>query len=601
MPASPCRPRDGLAVPFGLGILTLLLLPSEIARQDLVAYIARQPAVPDRAHKQGMASAPGAAHSANNVTQPFGTAISPQLAYTLASAASDDAEPTGTIRERLMGDSARFATLGGFPSFERRLKGDRELVIEPERVASGKGDRLPIKAGVVATGSQPGAVAPEEPRQAKVEPPAPADVAEQAAEPAKPTVQASRQRAAKPPKTGGFVLANVGDYRVASVAPAQPAARSAYPVMAPPEADKTAQPEAEREDAAGDVNPALRAARLFFGADPMGPKLGTIEPWAAGQAPKFEDGATEAVVAASKADAKTAGKTAAKKAEPKSAEPKVAEPKTAESKAGEPTVAEAKGVAPKAADAKPAETRPAEIKPAEPQSAQAGIKLAALPSGKDGVVMTKDAPAVKVSLPSPATSEQSVSKTGEGPGGQSVAPKGEVTGADKRPMTPSERLKLDETSRPKSEKCLSEAIYFEARGETARGQIGVAQVILNRAFSGHYPTTVCGVVYQNAHQYMACQFSFACDGIPDAIREPERWERAKKIATDMLDGKLWLPEVGKATHYHATYVSPSWARQMRKMHKVGLHIFYRPRAWGDGSGAPEWGDPAITEASAKQL
>lgn len=330
MPASPCRPRDGLAVPFGLGILTLLLLPSEIARQDLVAYIARQPAVPDRAHKQGMASAPGAAHSANNVTQPFGTAISPQLAYTLASAASDDAEPTGTIRERLMGDSARFATLGGFPSFERRLKGDRELVIEPERVASGKGDRLPIKAGVVATGSQPGAVAPEEPRQAKVEPPAPADVAEQAAEPAKPTVQASRQRAAKPPKTGGFVLANVGDYRVASVAPAQPAARSAYPVMAPPEADKTAQPEAEREDAAGDVNPALRAARLFFGADPMGPKLGTIEPWAAGQAPKFEDGATEAVVAASKADAKTAGKTAAKKAEPKSAEPKVAEPKTAE-------------------------------------------------------------------------------------------------------------------------------------------------------------------------------------------------------------------------------------------------------------------------------
>ena len=149
-------------------------------------------------------------------------------------------------------------------------------------------------------------------------------------------------------------------------------------------------------------------------------------------------------------------------------------------------------------------------------------------------------------------------------GGQRIAPKGEVTGADKRPMTPAERLALDEKSRAKSEKCLTEAIYFEARGEAVRGQMAVAQVVLNRAFSGKYPNTVCGVVYQNSHRHLACQFTFACDGIPDEINEPDMWERAKEIAGEMLDGKLWLPEVGKSTHYHAYWVHPGWVREMNE-------------------------------------
>jgi hypothetical protein len=109
-------------------------------------------------------------------------------------------------------------------------------------------------------------------------------------------------------------------------------------------------------------------------------------------------------------------------------------------------------------------------------------------------------------------------------------------------------------------------------------------VILNRVFSGKYPNTVCGVVYQNAHRRLHCQFTFACDGIPDIVREPDMWERAKTIAAEMLDGKLWLPEVGKATHYHAYWVHPGWVREMTKMHKLGVHTFYRPRAWGDGRG-----------------
>jgi hypothetical protein len=168
-----------------------------------------------------------------------------------------------------------------------------------------------------------------------------------------------------------------------------------------------------------------------------------------------------------------------------------------------------------------------------------------------------------------------------GGAGETVAAKGEVTGASKRPKTPAERLSLGGPQRAKSEKCLAEAVYFESRGEVKRGQIAVAQVVMNRVFSGFYPNNVCGVVYQNAHRKLACQFTFACDGIPDKIEEPDMWEQAKEIARDMLDGKLWLPEIGHSTHYHAYWVHPSWVNEMRKLYKIGVHSFYRPRAWGD--------------------
>jgi spore germination cell wall hydrolase CwlJ-like protein len=185
--------------------------------------------------------------------------------------------------------------------------------------------------------------------------------------------------------------------------------------------------------------------------------------------------------------------------------------------------------------------------------------------------------------------------------GESIAAKGEVNSDDQRGKTPAERLGLlDDRARGKSEKCLAEAVYFEARGEAVRGQIAVAQVVLNRAFSGFYPNTVCGVVYQNKHRHLACQFTFACDNVADVVREPDMWDRARKIANAMLDGQLWLPEVGKSTHYHAYWVHPSWVSEMKKMYKFGVHTFYRPRAWGDGSDAPSWGTPAQTaEISAK--
>ena len=185
--------------------------------------------------------------------------------------------------------------------------------------------------------------------------------------------------------------------------------------------------------------------------------------------------------------------------------------------------------------------------------------------------------------------------------GESVAPKGEVNGDNQRARSPAERLALDEKSRAKSEKCLAEAVYFESRGEAVRGQMAVAQVVMNRVFSGKYPDTVCGAVYQNKHRHLACQFTFACDNNADVIREPEMWDRARKIAKAMLDGQIWLSEVGKSTHYHAYWVHPSWVAEMKKMYKTGVHTFYRPRAWGDGSEEPSWGTPAQTAALSAEL
>jgi spore germination cell wall hydrolase CwlJ-like protein len=189
----------------------------------------------------------------------------------------------------------------------------------------------------------------------------------------------------------------------------------------------------------------------------------------------------------------------------------------------------------------------------------------------------------------------------DGKGGETVAEKGEVTGEGKRPLSPADRLKLTGKARIKAEKCLANAVYFEARGESVRGQIAVAQVVMNRVFFGFYPNNVCDVVYQNAHRHNACQFTFACDGIRDVVTEPEAWTRAKLIAKDVLDGKLWLDDVGKATHYHAYWVRPWWIRTMRRLDKIGVHSFYRPRRWGDGSDEPVWGDPKLTAALVKLL
>ena len=206
----------------------------------------------------------------------------------------------------------------------------------------------------------------------------------------------------------------------------------------------------------------------------------------------------------------------------------------------------------------------------------------------------------------PVVSDPDLKRSALAPGGandagESIAGKGVVTGEDARPRSPAERLGLTGPARAKAEKCLANAVYFEARGEPVRGQIAVAQVVMNRVFSPFYPNDVCGVVYQNADRRNACQFTFACDGIPDIVTEPDAWERAKHIARDVLDGKLWMPEVAKSTHYHAYWVHPDWVAEMKKIYKLGVHTFYRPRAWGDGSDEPTWGDAKTTAEEASKL
>lgn len=123
--------------------------------------------------------------------------------------------------------------------------------------------------------------------------------------------------------------------------------------------------------------------------------------------------------------------------------------------------------------------------------------------------------------------------------------------------------------------CLATAIYFEARGEEVEGQSAVAQVILNRVRNPAYPGSVCGVVYQNQEWFNKCQFSFACDGLPDIVTDRRAFQIAKDVAMAVTGGKIFLPEVASSTHYNATYVSPSWARSMERMTQIGSHIFYR--------------------------
>jgi hypothetical protein len=120
--------------------------------------------------------------------------------------------------------------------------------------------------------------------------------------------------------------------------------------------------------------------------------------------------------------------------------------------------------------------------------------------------------------------------------------------------------------------CLTEAVYYEARGESARGQAAVAQVVMNRVKHPAFPKSVCAVVFQGAGR--VCQFSFACDGSMKRRRESLAWSRARDIAGRALSGAL-RAEIGSATHFHTTAVSPAWAPQMLRVANVGTHVFYR--------------------------
>ena len=119
--------------------------------------------------------------------------------------------------------------------------------------------------------------------------------------------------------------------------------------------------------------------------------------------------------------------------------------------------------------------------------------------------------------------------------------------------------------------CLTEALYFEARGESLDGQIAVAEVILNRADSPLYPRTVCGVVKQRGGG--GCQFSYVCNG-RTKMREKGAANLAGRIARAMLDGAPRVLTDG-ATHFHTRGVKPSWSKRFAKTAAIGAHLFYR--------------------------
>lgn len=129
------------------------------------------------------------------------------------------------------------------------------------------------------------------------------------------------------------------------------------------------------------------------------------------------------------------------------------------------------------------------------------------------------------------------------------------------------------------QRCLATAIYFEARGESEKGQKAVAEVILTRTRTPGRPGTICGVVFEGAHRKTGCQFSFTCDRASDVAPANTAWLRAQRIAAEMLNGALdrLTSIVRGATFYHARNVSPPWASRMVKVARIGSHIFYRPK------------------------
>ena len=122
--------------------------------------------------------------------------------------------------------------------------------------------------------------------------------------------------------------------------------------------------------------------------------------------------------------------------------------------------------------------------------------------------------------------------------------------------------------------CLSQAIYYEARGEAQRGQVAVAEVIVNRTRSRAYPSTICGVVYQGSHRATGCQFTFTCDGSLGQRPRGRAWERAQRVATAVMLGYT-RPITQGATHYHTHAVNPVWNSGLVETVNVGSHVFYR--------------------------
>jgi hypothetical protein len=124
-------------------------------------------------------------------------------------------------------------------------------------------------------------------------------------------------------------------------------------------------------------------------------------------------------------------------------------------------------------------------------------------------------------------------------------------------------------------RCLSEVLYYEARGEGTAGQMAVAEVIFHRLRHGQYGHSICAVVYEGAGTH-TCQFSFACHGEAAQRKSPGAWRSAEMLAAKILTGETQLRDTtGDATHFHAVSVQPDWADDMIRTVQIGNHVFYK--------------------------
>ena len=130
--------------------------------------------------------------------------------------------------------------------------------------------------------------------------------------------------------------------------------------------------------------------------------------------------------------------------------------------------------------------------------------------------------------------------------------------------------------------CMAANIYHEAKNQPMAGQIAVAQVVMNRVKDNRYPDNVCDVVkqgltYKNGKVVLGkCQFSWYCDGKKDDVdKKSEKWRNSLRYASMVITNRITLDITEGATHYHATYVRPAWARTKTKTVRINRHIFYR--------------------------
>jgi hypothetical protein len=476
--------------PFWLSAFCAVLAPTSIGYQDLAALLARQPGVSERWRDHLIASPFGTIHAATfSFSRPIGTAMAGP-----ADVQSVNFDPRALDVKVWSGSApptAWPAVQVEYPAVNRRLKGDRMPLAQPDPAASAP-ESLPPLQPVVAPSTQPSPRPTSGPRPKSAE-------------------QLDLEGIGAPIEMfGSLPTDNAGGGDVTGAATSgisEPDDEELALTDKPPEIPVFGESARGQATASPFVSLSFlnedsseQNTALYFGGGPLGLRNG-LEQWAPGAAPMLV-----------------------------------------------------------------------------PPSADPDIKLSALEDSLEA-----------------------------GAGGETIAGNDNFS----RIHSPAERLGLSGKPRVKAEKCLADAIYFEARGEPMKGQMAVAQVVMNRVFTGFYPNNVCGVVYQNADRHLACQFTFACEGKDlSRIDEVDMWEQAKRIAKDMLDGKIWLTEVGHATHYHAYWVHPSWVHEMKKMYSLGVHTFYRPRSWVDGSSdAPAWtlppafnpdGTPAQPPEAAKE-